>query len=361
MLSETYKVNCISDFRVEQMPLQALLSQASLEETLESILIAKGLQWSYARGILLILPSDEAQVLNFPCPKWRNWAYDHTAFPDVLADLSKDLGIPIRLSSRASEAVYSDLFGGGTVRDAFDLLCRQNYLLYGVSGGVLYVARRDQANLLTMNATLPDLKVRLRWRSVPFQVKVQIEWRDFLRQPEKYSLAEQETKLAQLASLPEAVLILDDEWILKEKVFFEKDLSPVTGGPENTVHLNARYRFMDGLYALMTLQLQRPNPVGAEPSAPLYELPGEEGHLIRFDRPLVAIFTDPRSPGDTQLLEFRFQFGKSPEATAARPYKEIRWYIPRGYTRQTDLVQSGYYQEFPGSYNDLFLPEPFRP
>jgi len=361
MLSETYKVNCIGDFRVEQMPLQALLPQATLEETLESVLIAKGLQWSYAHGILLILPSDEAKVLNFPCPIWKNWAYDHIALPDVMADLAKDLGFPIRLSARASEAVYSGIVGGKTVREIFALLSRQNYLMYGVSSGVLYMARRDEANLLTMNATLPDLKVRFRWWSVPSSVKAKPEWKDLLLQPDRYSPAELETKLAQLASLPEPVLTVDDDWTLKEKVLFEKDLTPASGGSEKAVRLSARYRFMDGLYALLTLQLQPSNPVSAEPAAPLYELPGEEGRLIRFDRPLVAVFSDPKAPGDTQLLEFHFQFGESSEETAARPYKEIRWYIPRGYTQQTDLTQSGYYRAFPGSYNDMFLPEPFRP
>ncbi len=361
MLSETYKVNCISDFRVEQMPLQALLPQATLEETLESVLIAKGLQWSFAHGILLILPSDEAKVLNFPCPNWQNWAYDHIALPEVMADLAKDLGTPIRLSDRASITVYSGILGGDTVRETIDLLSRQNYLMYGVSGGVLYVARRDQVNLLTLNATLPDLKVRFRWWSVPFQVKVRQEWRDFLSQPEKYSPVELETKLAQLASLTEPVLTVDDNWTLKERVLFEKDLAPALGGGAKAVRASARYRFMDGLYALLTLQLQLPNSTSEEPAAPLYELPGEEGRLIRFDRPLVAVFTDPRAPGDTQLLEFHFQFGASSEEAAARPYKEIRWYIPRGYTQRTDLVQSGFYQDFPGSFQDLFLPQPFRP
>ncbi len=379
MLSETYKVNCIGDFRVEQMPLQALLPQATLEETLESVLIAKGLQWSYAHGILLILPSDEAKVLNFPCPIWKNWAYDHIALPDVMADLAKDLGFPIRLSARASEAVYSGIVGGKTVREIFDLLSRQNYLMYGVSSGVLYMARRDEANLLTMNATLPDLKVRFRWWSVPSSVKAKPEWKDLLLQPDRYSPAELETKLAQLASLSEPVLTVDDDWTLKEKVLFEKDLAPASSSvvslkkgfpppppappppPIPPPPSGARYRFMDGLYALLTLQLQPSIPASAEPAAPLYELPGEEGRLIRFDRPLVAVFTDPKAPGDTQLLEFHFQFGESSEETAARPYKEIRWYIPRGYTQQTDLTQSGFYREFPGSYNDLFLSEPFRP
>lgn len=361
MLSETYKVNCISDFRVEQMPLQALLPQATLEETLESVLIAKGLQWNYAHGILLILPSDEAKVLNFPCPNWQNWAYDHIALPEVLADLAKDLGTPIRLSDRASITIYSGILGGGTVRETIDLLSRQNYLMYGVSDGVLYVARRDQVNLLTLNAVLPDLKVRFRWWSVPSSVKAKPEWKDLLLQPDQYSPTELETKLAQLASLPEPVLTVDDEWTLKEKVLFEKDLSPTSGGLEKTLHLSARFRFMDGLYALLTLQLQPSSPTGAEPPAPLYELPGEEGRLIRFDRPLAAVFTDPQAPGNTQLLEFHFQFGESSEETAARPYKEIRWYIPRGYTQLTDLMQSGYYRDFPGSHQDLFLPEPFRP
>lgn len=361
MLSETYKVNCISDFRVEQMPLQAMLPQATLEETLESVLIARGLQWSYSHGILLILPSDEAKVLNFPCPGWKNWAYDQIRLTEVMADLAQDLGIPIRLSNRASEAVYTGNFGGRSVREAIDFFSRQNYLMYGVSSGVLYVARRDQVNHLTMNATLPDLKVRFRWWSVPASVKSIPEWNDLLMQPERRSPEELRTRLDQLASLADPVLVVDDEWTLKDKVFFEKDLPGSAGSAEGPVHLIARYRFIEGLYALLTLQLQRPNPAEPEQLASLYELPGEEGRLIHFDRPMAAVFTDSRSPRDTQLLEFRFQFGESTAEASARPYREIRWYIPRGFTQRTDLVQSGHYHEFPASYEELFYPEPFRP
>ena len=359
VLSEAYKINCIADYRIKRMPFNPNLNQVTLEEALENICVPKGLQWKYTGDMLVVLPSEWNQVMDFKCPKWQHWSYSQIDMSGVAEDLAVDLGVPIYISRDASNNRVTGSIYGRTVGEVLDILCRDNFLLYGAADKALFVVKRTEVTKLTKDAVLPNLTVQVYLMEFPRKSLGEMSLGKWISESRSMPPEEIQQKLLDLKNLNGYSTLLDRKISLSHENLAEQRVEMDSPSFSGKATLSARFQFLEKNYGMLEIFL-REHETSVETPRILAVM---DKSLIRFDRPFFY-FSQPEidyNPNIIRLFYLEFDFPKVLQENQESYYQTILWVIPRGYSHQTDLIRKGYYRQFPGPWENLFLPKPFNP
>jgi len=358
-LRKHLQFNVLVDARIQPRPIRFEQGKVTVKQYLDRVCALSGWQWAVTADSIVILPSQEEQVMNFAVPRWRQWTYDTISFKDLARELSLDLGIPLCLSKRVANLRFTGTVRGETAGDVIDSLCRQQGLAYAVHNGCFYLILRGELPALNRNRlSPPELELTFDlWRIALDDWQLE-DMDRFVADSDSLSSDPIQSKVDQIKGLPDTALAARQTLRLEDRKY--QDLQVQLQSTELAKQLigSAQFRYLSPQYVALTIHLYL-NP---QPKLPVAFLLPLRNRMVHIDRPLLFEATSKRvhnSHGLAMLLVLHCQLLGGEGILDAARYQPIYWRIPQGSLRNTDKIEECYYGKFPGKMSEYFLPESF--
>ncbi len=356
-LGNVFLANLVCDYRVEQRPVQLSFTEATFEEAVGEFCATWGLQWKQSKGMTVILPSQEDQLLRFPCLRWRHWAFSEVSGQEVAEELAGDFNVPIHPSRGAARDLFTGQIGGETLGDVVDDYCRQTNGAYAVFQRTLYIVQGSEVYYVRSDATLPQLDVHVELVDIPADSWMRQKIDELVKKTSVLPPDEAEEQMAQIRQLSGAVSRVQHTLTLEPQTTGEVRLEPASPGKIGPIVLTGRFHYLNRDYASLSFGGESES---TEQTPRVLQV-SFDNQTVRLDRPYLYC-SELQRPGtgnsSVVVVYLKFQVRPPTKTPLAAAYRPTVWHVPLRLQRRWDRQFERYYSRFPGKWSNRFVAQP---